>query len=71
MTWVPDTVQGITWSTGTVLRDNTSQAASVGLTIASCSTLPVLRDIDTIEVRNVSSCTPHLIVHSLLVAQAV
>ncbi|BDA42497.1 hypothetical protein COCOBI_03-3870 [Coccomyxa sp. Obi] len=45
----PGLFQGITWSTGTVLRDNTSQAASVGLKVASCSTLPVLRDIDTIE----------------------
>lgn len=45
----PNLFQGITWSTGTVLRDNTSQAASVGLKVASCSTLPVLQDIDTIE----------------------
>ncbi|CAL8467835.1 g7373 [Coccomyxa elongata] len=45
----PDMFQGITWSTGTVLHDNSSQAVSVGLKVASCSTLPVLRDIDTID----------------------
>ncbi len=45
-------VQGIAWSTSNVLSESISQAASVGLNVAPCSTLPVLRDIDTIEVRS-------------------
>lgn len=49
--WIgPDDTQGITWSTETVLDANTARAEALGLRVAPISTLPHLRDIDTIEV---------------------
>ncbi|KAK9909402.1 hypothetical protein WJX75_001737 [Coccomyxa subellipsoidea] len=45
----PDMFEGISWSTSSVLSESMSQAASIGLNVAPRSTLPVLRDIDTIE----------------------
>lgn len=47
-------MQGISWSTSSVLSESMSQAASIGLNVAPRSTLPVLRDIDTIEVKTLA-----------------
>lgn len=42
--------QGIEWSTGTVYKDTEAKARAAGLQVAPRGTLPVLQDIDHIEV---------------------
>lgn len=42
-------VQGVTWSTATTLQETVQAAAALGLSV-SHEALPVLQDIDTVEV---------------------
>ena len=57
-------MQGISWSTSSVLSESMSQAASIGLNVAPRSTLPVLRDIDTIEVKTVAEYSQRQVAQS-------
>ena len=45
-------VQEITWSTNSVLEQSVARAKDLGFSVAPAGSLPVLRDIDTIEVIN-------------------
>ncbi len=45
-TYTP-TIQGMQWSTSTVLQETLQRAACHGLRCAPVDTLPMLRDVDT------------------------
>jgi D-mannonate dehydratase len=42
-------LQGLTWSVDSVLRDSVKQAEVLGLKVAPLESLPVLQDIDVLQ----------------------